>query len=74
MRAWTVKQSTTAKQAAGEIHTDFEQGFIRVEIVKCADLDRVGSEAAVRDAGLLHVEGRDYIIEDGDVMFVRFNV
>ena len=53
MRAWTVKQSTTAKQAAGEIHTDFEQGFIRVEIVKCADLDRVGSEAAVRDAGLL---------------------
>jgi hypothetical protein len=74
VHAWTVQQGKTAQQAAGEIHTDFEQGFIRAEIMKCADLDRLGSEAAVRDAGLLHVEGRDYIIEDGDVMFVRFNV
>ena len=74
VHAWTVKQGTTAQRAAGEIHSDFEQGFIRAEIIKCADLDRLGSEAAVRDAGLLHVEGRDYIIEDGDVMFVRFNV
>jgi GTP-binding protein YchF len=74
VHAWTVKQGTTAPQAAGEIHSDFEQGFIRAEIIKCADLDRLGSESAVRNAGLLHVEGRDYIIEDGDVMLVRFNV
>jgi hypothetical protein len=74
VHAWTVQQGKTAQQAAGEIHSDFEQGFIRAEIMKCADLDRLGSEAAVRDAGLLHVEGRDYIIEDGDVMFVRFNI
>ncbi|MCX6123002.1 MAG: redox-regulated ATPase YchF [Ignavibacteriales bacterium] len=74
VHAWTMKQGVTAPQAAGEIHSDFEQGFIRAEIIKCADLDRLGSEAVIRDAGLLHVEGRDYIIEDGDVMFVRFNV
>jgi GTP-binding protein YchF len=74
VHAWTVQQGKTAQEAAGEIHSDFEQGFIRAEIMKCADLDRLGSEAAVRDAGLLHVEGRDYIIEDGDVMFVRFNI
>jgi len=69
-----VKQGVTALHAAGEIHSDFEKGFIRAEIMKYADLDRLGSETAVRDAGLLHVEGRDYIIEDGDVMTVRFNV
>ena len=74
VHAWTVQQGKTAQEAAGEIHSDFEHGFIRAEIIKCADLDQLGSEAAVRDAGLLHVEGRDYIIEDGDVMFVRFNV
>jgi hypothetical protein len=74
VHAWTANQGATAQQAAGEIHSDFEQGFIRAEIMKCADLDRLGSEAAVRDAGLLHIEGRDSIIEDGDVLFVRFNV
>jgi GTP-binding protein YchF len=74
VHAWTVKKGTTASQAAGEIHSDFEQGFIRAEIIKCSDLDRLGSEAAVRDSGLLHVEGREYIIEDGDIMIVRFNV
>jgi GTP-binding protein YchF len=74
VHAWTVKQGTTAPQAAGEIHSDFEQGFIRAEIIKYADLDRLGTESAVRDAGLLHIEGRDYIIEDGDIMMVRFNV
>ncbi|RPI07037.1 MAG: redox-regulated ATPase YchF [Ignavibacteriae bacterium] len=74
VHAWTVKRRTTAPQAAGEIHSDFEQGFIRAEIIKYANFDRLGTEAAVRDAGLLHVEGREYIIEDGDVMFVRFNV
>jgi len=74
VHAWTVKQGTTASRAAGEIHSDFEQGFIRAEIIKFADLDQYGSEIAVRDAGLLHIEGRTSIIEDGDVLMVRFNV
>ena len=74
VHAWTVRKGTKAPRAAGEIHSDFEQGFIRAEIIKCADFERLGTEAAVRDAGLLHVEGREYLIEDGDVMFVRFNV
>jgi ribosome-binding ATPase len=74
VHAWTLKQGTTASKAAGEIHSDFEQGFIRAEITRYADLDRLGSEAAVRDAGLLHVEGRNSIVEDGDIMMVRFNV
>jgi ribosome-binding ATPase YchF (GTP1/OBG family) len=74
VHAWTVRQGATAQQAAGEIHGDFEQGFIRAEIMKYTDLDRLGSEAAVRDSGFLYVEGRDSIIQDGDVMFVRFNV
>jgi ribosome-binding ATPase len=72
--AWTVEKGAEAAQAAGRIHTDLEQGFIRAEIIKYSDLDRLGSETAVRDAGLLHVQGREYLIEDGDVMFVRFNV
>jgi GTP-binding protein YchF len=74
LHAWTVKQGSTAPQAAGKVHTDFEKGFIRAEIIKFQDLDHYGSEAAVRNAGQLHVEGHDYIVEDGDVMFVRFNV
>ena len=72
--AWTVRKGATAVEAAGVIHTDFERGFIRAEIMKFADLDRLGSEPAVKERGLLHIEGRDYVIEDGDVMFVRFNV
>lgn len=73
-RAWTVQRGTTAIHAAGKIHSDFEKGFIRAEIIKFPDIDRLGTEAAVREAGLLHIEGRDYCVEDGDVMFVRFNV
>ena len=73
-RAWTAQHGTTAIHAAGKIHSDFERGFIRAEIIKYNDIDRLGSEAAIREAGLLHVEGRDYIIRDGDVMFVKFNV
>ncbi len=61
-------------QAAGVVHTDFERGFIRAEIVKIADLARLGSEQAIKDHGLLHVHGREYVVEDGDVMYVRFNV
>jgi GTP-binding protein YchF len=72
--AWTVKNGATAQQASGKIHSDFEQGFIRADIIKFDDIDRLGTEAAVRDAGLLHVEGREYVMKDGDVMFVRFNV
>jgi len=72
--AWTVRKGSTAAQAAGVVHTDFERGFIRAEIVKFADFVRLGSEQAVKDHGLMHVHGREYIVEDGDVMYVRFNV
>jgi ribosome-binding ATPase len=72
--ARTIKKGTTAVHAAGEIHGDFERGFIRAEIIKYDDINRLGSENAVRDAGLLHVEGKEYIIKDGEIMFVRFNI
>ncbi len=73
-RAWTVPRGVTAPQAAGVIHTDFEKGFIKAEIIAYDDLDRLGSESAVKEAGLLRIEGRDYIIKDGDVAHFRFNV
>jgi GTP-binding protein YchF len=72
--AWTVKQDTLAPQAAGVVHSDFEQGFIKAEVIKFPDLDRLGSEHAVRDGGLLHLEGREYVVQDGDVILFRFNV
>jgi len=74
LHAWTVRHGSTAPTAAGVVHSDFEKGFIRAEIMKFADLDRFGSEAALKEHGLLHVHGKDYIVEDGDVMFVRFSV
>lgn len=74
VHAWTVERRTTAPSAAGVIHSDFERGFIRAEIMNFKDLDRLGSEVAVKEAGLLHVEGRDYLVQDGDVVFFRFNV
>lgn len=74
VHAWTVKGGTLAPQAAGVIHTDFEKGFIRAEIIRFIDLDRLGSEAAVKENGALHVEGRDYVVQDGDIVFFRFNV
>ncbi|MCX6132272.1 MAG: redox-regulated ATPase YchF [Ignavibacteriales bacterium] len=74
LHAWTIPNGTHAAAAAGVIHTDFEKGFIRAEILKYSDLDRTGSEHALKEAGLLHVHGRDYAVEDGDVMFVRFNL
>ena len=74
LHAWTIRRGTHASTAAGVIHTDFERGFIRAEILNYSDLDRLGSEHALKEAGLLHVQGRDYVLEDGDVMFVRFNV
>jgi ribosome-binding ATPase YchF (GTP1/OBG family) len=73
-RAWTIRKGSHAPQAAGEIHSDFERGFIRAEVIKYNDFDELGSVHAVKEKGLLHVEGHEYVVEDGDVMFFRFNV
>lgn len=74
VRAWTIKTGMTAPQAAGVIHTDFEKGFIRAEVIKYNDFVSLGSETACKDAGKLGVEGKEYVVEDGDVMHFRFNV
>ena len=74
VRAWTVLQGSTAPQAAGVIHTDFEKGFIRAEVISYADYDSYASEAKVKEAGKMRVEGKDYVVQDGDVMHFRFNV
>ena len=74
VRAWPIRRGTTARQAAGKIHSDIERGFIRAEVVAYEDLIRLGSMAAVREAGLLRLEGRDYVVQDGDVILFRFNV
>lgn len=74
VKAWTYRRGWKAPQCAGVIHTDFERGFIRAEVIKYDDYVRLGSEAAVREAGLLHVEGKDYVVQDGDIMHFRFNV
>jgi ribosome-binding ATPase len=74
VRAWTITKGMSAPQAAGVIHTDFEKGFIRAEVIKYSDFTKYGSEAACRDAGRLAVQGKDYIVEDGDIMHFRFNV
>jgi GTP-binding protein YchF len=74
VHAWTVRKGAAAPEAAGVIHSDFEKGFIRAEIMKYDDLVRLGSEQKVKDSGLLHIEGREYLIEDGDIVHFRFNV
>ncbi|WP_413290642.1 redox-regulated ATPase YchF [Bdellovibrio sp. HCB337] len=74
VRAWTIRAGTKAPQAAGVIHTDFERGFIRAETYHCEDLFALKSEQAVKDAGKYRVEGKEYIVKDGDVLFFRFNV
>ncbi len=74
VRAWTLRKGTKAPQAAGVIHSDFERGFIRAETMSYADIVRLGSAAAVKDKGLLRIEGKEYIVQDGDVMLFRFNV
>jgi len=74
VRAWTITKGMSAPQAAGVIHTDFEKGFIRAEVIKYADFVALGSEAACKEAGKLGVEGKTYIVEDGDIMHFRFNV
>jgi GTP-binding protein YchF len=74
VRAWTIKQGASAPEAAGEIHTDFQRGFIKAEIYNYNDLVVLGSEIAVRDAGLVRQEGKEYIVKDGDCIFFKFNV
>ena len=73
-RAWTIKIGTKAPQAAGKIHTDFERGFIKAEVVNYKDLLDAGSYAGARDKGLIRIEGKDYVVQDGDVILFRFNV
>ena len=74
VRAWTINIGDTAPQAAGVIHTDFEKGFIRAEVISYSDFIHYGSEAKVKEAGKMRVEGKEYIVKDGDVMHFRFNV
>ena len=74
VRAWTIKKGTKAPQAAGKIHTDFERGFIRAEVVGYDDLMACGSHTAAKEKGLVRLEGKDYIVQDGDIMLFRFNV
>ena len=74
VKAWTYKRGWKAPQCAGVIHSDFEKGFIRAEVIKYDDYIKYGSEAAVREAGKLGIEGKDYVVQDGDIMHFRFNV
>jgi ribosome-binding ATPase YchF (GTP1/OBG family) len=74
VRAWTIRRGTDAQRAAGKIHSDLERGFIRAEVTPYEVFRQYGSEAAVRDAGKLQVEGKTYVVQDGDIMHVRFNV
>jgi hypothetical protein len=74
VRAWTIKRGTKAPGAAGVIHSDFERGFIKADCYACEDLFRLGSEQAVKEAGLLRSEGKEYVVKDGDILFFKFNV
>ncbi|ADL07407.1 redox-regulated ATPase YchF [Thermosediminibacter oceani] len=74
VRAWTIREGTKAPQAAGRIHSDFERGFIRAEVISYADLMACGSQQAAKEKGLVRLEGKDYVVRDGDVIFFRFNV
>jgi GTP-binding protein YchF len=74
IRAWTIKRGMNAQQAAGAIHGDLERGFIRAEVMKYNDFIELGSEHKVKEAGKFHIEGKNYIVEDGDILHIRFNV
>ena len=74
VRAWTIKKGMTAPQSAGVIHTDFEKGFIKAEVIKFSDFVEYGSESSVKEAGKLMIQGKEYVVNDGDVMHFRFNV
>ena len=73
-RAWTVPRGASAPEAAGAIHTDFQRGFIRAETIAYTDFLALGGEAAAKDAGKMRAEGKDYVVQDGDVFHFRFNV
>ena len=74
VRAWTIKKGTKAPQAAGKIHSDFERGFIRAEVISFDDLMACGSMTAAKEKGLVRSEGKDYVMKDGDIVLFRFNV
>jgi ribosome-binding ATPase YchF (GTP1/OBG family) len=74
VRAWTIPEQTKAPKAAGVIHSDIERGFIRAEIVSYSDLVKVGTYAAARDQGLMRLEGKEYVMQEGDIVNFRFNV
>jgi GTP-binding protein YchF len=74
VKAWTIEKGTNAKKAAGKIHSDIERGFIRAEVVKFDDLERLGSMAKIKESGLHRLEGKEYIVQDGDIINFRFNV
>jgi hypothetical protein len=74
VRAWTVKKGSTAPVAAGVIHSDLERGFIRAEVIKYEDYIKYGSEPAVKEAGKFRIEGKNYVVQDGDMLNIRFNV
>jgi ribosome-binding ATPase YchF (GTP1/OBG family) len=74
VRAWTIHHGSTAPQAAGVIHTDFERGFIRAEVIAFNDFVSLGGEAKAKEAGKMRLEGKEYLVKDGDVMHFRFNV
>ena len=73
-RAWTITRGTKAPQAAGKIHSDFERGFIRAEVVAYGDLMACGTMSAAREKGLIRSEGKEYVVQDGDIILFRFNV
>lgn len=73
-RAWTIKKGTKAPKAAGKIHTDFERGFIRAEVINYQDLLDCGGYTVAREKGLVRLEGKEYVVQDGDVILFRFNV
>ena len=74
VRAWTYKKGMNAKKCAGIIHTDFEKGFIKAEVMSYEDLMKYGTETKVKEAGRARLEGKDYIMQDGDICYFRFNV
>ena len=74
MRAWTIRKGDTAPQAAGVIHTDFERGFIRAQVIAYDDFVGLGGEAKAKEAGKMRAEGKEYIVQDGDVIHFLFNV
>jgi ribosome-binding ATPase YchF (GTP1/OBG family) len=74
VRAWTIHKGWKAPAAAGVIHTDFERGFIKAEVIKLENFEKYKTEAACREAGKISIEGKDYVVHDGDIMHFRFNV